>query len=176
MTDIVHSLKVDDWGRLIASYEDAINLLMCDRDLTAIELEPSPELDRFNEMCRKYDKSQEIIRAAAPLSPSVADYHKDRSSKWLSPVSKERFWDELLEKCRTTQERERFILELEEFSHRGMLGILIQLHAMIETIDAAGVVRGVGRGSSVASFILYLMGVHFINPLDHDLPISEFLK
>jgi DNA polymerase III alpha subunit len=35
---------------------------------------------------------------------------------------------------------------------------------------------GVGRGSSVASFVLYLIGIHRINSLFYNLPIEEFLK
>jgi len=34
----------------------------------------------------------------------------------------------------------------------------------------------VGRGSSVASYCLYLLGVHKINSLKFDLDIKEFLK
>jgi len=38
------------------------------------------------------------------------------------------------------------------------------------------IVYGVGRGSSVASFVLFLLGVHRINSLFYDLPIEEFLR
>jgi DNA polymerase III alpha subunit len=39
-----------------------------------------------------------------------------------------------------------------------------------------GVVWGVGRGSSVASYVLFLIGIHKIDSLYYDLPIDEFLK
>ena len=38
------------------------------------------------------------------------------------------------------------------------------------------VLWGLGRGSSVASYVLYLLGVHRINSLYYDLDIKEFLK
>jgi DNA polymerase III alpha subunit len=38
------------------------------------------------------------------------------------------------------------------------------------------IVWGVGRGSSIASFVLYLIGIHRINSLYYDLSINEFLK
>jgi DNA polymerase III alpha subunit len=38
------------------------------------------------------------------------------------------------------------------------------------------VVWGVGRGSSVASYVLYLLGVHKIDSLKYNLDIHEFLK
>jgi DNA polymerase III alpha subunit len=38
------------------------------------------------------------------------------------------------------------------------------------------IVWGVGRGSSVASYVLYLIGVHRIDSIKYDLDIREFLK
>jgi DNA polymerase III alpha subunit len=38
------------------------------------------------------------------------------------------------------------------------------------------IVWGVGRGSSVASYVLYLIGVHKINSMYYDLDIEEFLR
>jgi DNA polymerase III alpha subunit len=34
----------------------------------------------------------------------------------------------------------------------------------------------VGRGSSVASYVLFLIGVHKIDPIKYELPIEEFFK
>jgi DNA polymerase III alpha subunit len=38
------------------------------------------------------------------------------------------------------------------------------------------IVWGVGRGSSVSSYVLYLLGVHRVNSLYYDLDIHEFLR
>jgi DNA polymerase III alpha subunit len=38
------------------------------------------------------------------------------------------------------------------------------------------IVWGVGRGSCVSSFVLFLIGIHKINPIYYDLDVSEFLK
>ena len=54
-----------------------------------------------------------------------------------------------------------------------MLRILIYI---IETMRKHKLVWGVGRGSSVASYVLYLLGVHKVNSLKHNLDIKEFLK
>lgn len=174
--DVANTLDVDDWGRVVASYDQAIEVLMSGTDLGTMNIQASPQLDQYNEMCRLFDKTDEIIRPVKPLDLSPKDYHEKRAAQWITHVESTLLWDNLLAKCQTDVERERFVTELEEFAKRGMLDILVQLDAMIERIDEAKVVRGVGRGSSVASFILYLMGVHFINPLEYDLDLSEFLK
>ncbi len=38
------------------------------------------------------------------------------------------------------------------------------------------VIWGVGRGSSVASYVLYLIGIHKVDSMYYDLPINEFLR
>jgi len=38
------------------------------------------------------------------------------------------------------------------------------------------VIWGVGRGSSVASYVLYKLGVHRIDSLFYDLSVDEFLR
>jgi len=38
------------------------------------------------------------------------------------------------------------------------------------------IVWGVGRGSSVASYVLFLLGVHKIDSMYYELSVDEFLK
>ena len=47
---------------------------------------------------------------------------------------------------------------------------------MMSVIKDNNIVYGVGRGSSVSSYILYLIGVHRVNSLKFNLDIKEFLK
>jgi len=53
-----------------------------------------------------------------------------------------------------------------------MLRVLIYI---INTLQTNNVVWGVGRGSSVSSYILYLIGVHDVDSYAYDLPIEDFL-
>ena len=47
---------------------------------------------------------------------------------------------------------------------------------LVDTLRKNNIIWGVGRGSSVASYVLYLLGVHRIDSLYYDLDITEFLK
>jgi DNA polymerase III alpha subunit len=38
------------------------------------------------------------------------------------------------------------------------------------------IIWGVGRGSSVASYVLYIIGIHRINSIQYDLDYKEFLR
>lgn len=71
---------------------------------------------------------------------------------------------------------QRLIEELEAFKERNMLDLLRWLKYFVDTCENEGVVWGVGRGSSVASYILYLIGVHSVDPIKYNLDWREFLR
>jgi DNA polymerase III alpha subunit len=81
-----------------------------------------------------------------------------------------------LDQCKTEAELQRAGDELIKFQERKMFVLLQYLKYLVDTMRKNNVVWGVGRGSSVASFVLFLIGVHRINSLYYDLSIDEFLK
>jgi DNA polymerase III alpha subunit len=82
----------------------------------------------------------------------------------------------ILDQCQTDAELQRVGKELLLYQERDLFGLLRYLKYFVDTMRANGVVWGLGRGSSTASYVLYLIGVHRINSLYYDLPIEEFLK
>jgi len=47
---------------------------------------------------------------------------------------------------------------------------------MVQVMKDNHIVWGVGRGSSVSSFLLFLVGLHQINPIKYNLDIKEFIR
>jgi DNA polymerase III alpha subunit len=82
----------------------------------------------------------------------------------------------VLDQCTTEPELQRVGEELLLYQERELFGLLRYLKYFVDTMRANNVVWGLGRGSSTASYVLYLIGVHRINSLYYDLPIEEFLK
>lgn len=70
----------------------------------------------------------------------------------------------------------RVEMELELFRTRNLYPVLQLLIYIVDTMRKHNVVWGVGRGSSVASYCLYLIGVHKIDSVKYNLDIREFLK
>ena len=66
--------------------------------------------------------------------------------------------------------------ELSAFKERNMIDLLKWLKYFVDTCNKNNVVWGVGRGSSVASYILYLIGVHHIDSIKYNLEWQEFLR
>jgi len=82
----------------------------------------------------------------------------------------------VLDQCQTQEELQRVGEELLLYQERNLFSLLKQLKYIVDTWRTNNIVWGVGRGSSVASYVLYLIGVHRINSLHYDLDIQEFLR
>jgi len=66
--------------------------------------------------------------------------------------------------------------ELEEFKQRGLIPLLKYMVYFVNCMRENNVVMGVGRGSSVASYILYLIGVHKVDSVKYNLDYKEFFR
>jgi DNA polymerase III alpha subunit len=66
--------------------------------------------------------------------------------------------------------------ELEAYKARNMLDLLRWLKYFVDTCSKENIVWGLGRGSSVASYVLFLIGVHSIDSIKYNLDWQEFLR
>lgn len=125
---------------------------------------------------------------------SVDQYNKFCDELELLPISEQENWSKdfcIPERYKTLEVDEyirsiphadgpagqaRVELELELFRTRNLFPILQTLIYIVDTMQKNNIVWGVGRGSSVASYCLYLIGIHRINSLKYNLDIHEFLK
>lgn len=78
--------------------------------------------------------------------------------------------------CKTDAELQRIGQELLLFQERDLFNLLRYLKYLVDVMRSNNVVWGVGRGSSVASYVLYLLGVHKIDSMYYDLDPREFLR
>lgn len=78
--------------------------------------------------------------------------------------------------CCPKENLDRLELELRLYKKHDMLPVLKAAKYIVDTLRKNSVVWGVGRGSSTASYVLHLLGVHRIDSVKYDLPIEEFFK
>lgn len=69
----------------------------------------------------------------------------------------------------------RVAQELAEFDRRGLTNLLRTIIYVLDKFKETGQVYGVGRGSSCASFVLFLLGLHVVDPIKYDIPLEEFM-
>ena len=82
----------------------------------------------------------------------------------------------VLDLCDTQEKLQRVGHELLMFQDRDLMDLLKYLKYLVDTLKSNNVIWGVGRGSSVASYVLYLLEVHKIDSMHYDLDPEEFLR
>jgi DNA polymerase III alpha subunit len=107
-----------------------------------------------------------------PIPPKQID-----TSNWLIPQEYKAMDIEsyLVDIC-PKENYDRLIKELELYRSHKLVPVLRTMKYIVDTLRKNNIVWGVGRGSSVASYVLFLLGVHKIDSIKYDLPIEEFFK
>jgi DNA polymerase III alpha subunit len=170
---------VDDYGRVVMTADEMIDLLYSGRELTDdILAQPGDEINRYNELCRINDKLDNLIPVATPKAITPEDDHSARQKTWFVPLAYADIdvWEVLERRCSTEAERQRLCEERVEFEKRDLAPLLRLMMYLVDEFRSRKIVWGVGRGSSVASYALYLIGITKINPMQYGLEIGEFLK
>jgi DNA polymerase III alpha subunit len=153
-------------------------------------------------MWTETNTSEELIKGVLRHGPDILGQclTSDDLSKYLSRIESERLpyptpptqidpkhWfipqdycpnlvEFLYSQCTTPEQAQRVDQELELFIKNNMYDLLHVMKYVVDTLRENNVVWGVGRGSSVASYVLHLIGVHKIDSVKYNLPIEEFFK
>jgi DNA polymerase III alpha subunit len=138
-----------------------------------------PELcKQFNESVRK--NHDQITNAKVFLEDdrTQAQFDQDNQQQWFMPEEYKLYdiVDWLYCECKTIEQKDRVIEELKLYAQHNMITLLKYLKYLVDTMRQNNIVWGVGRGSSVASYCLYLIGVHKVDSIKYNLDIHEFLK
>jgi DNA polymerase III alpha subunit len=134
---------------------------------------------------QEFNKSRSELHADVPnlfgyvtLADSVEEFDLRFQRKWHMPNEYKELdiAEHILSLCTQDYELQRVAEELLLYQERDLFDLLRYLKYLVDTLRKNNLVWGVGRGSSVASYVLFLLGVHKINSLYYDLSIDEFLK
>jgi DNA polymerase III alpha subunit len=140
-----------------------------DRTLTAtkITIDSDLELEHTPNLIEYVNTQETLEQFDARLQ---AEWHMPQEYRDLDIV------EYLLQQCQNDEQLQRVGQELLLYVDRNLLPLLQYLKYLVDTLRVNKIVWGVGRGSSVASYVLFLLGVHKIDSIYYDLPITEFLK
>ena len=168
-------MKTDLYGQQIYTENDICELYLKDplRNLKEILVEKPIQ---FADILELSNLPNTTVYTDPQLTIDEFDYNLQNN--WLMPEEYKNFdiAKYVLDLCQNDEELQRVGEELILFQEREMFDLLRYLKYFVDTMRANNIVWGVGRGSSVASFVLFLIGVHRINSLYYDLSIEEFLK
>ena len=109
---------------------------------------------------------------------TIGEYDKENQQQWHMPDMYYEFdiLEHCLSKCTTDIETIRVLEELVEFEKRDLMKLLQWMKYFVDVCTTDSILWGIGRGSSVASYVLYLIGVHRIDSIKYNLDWKEFLR
>jgi len=171
-------IKTDDLGvprfsnrdltdMIYSGHVDKCHVVLCD---------PSDDIDKFNAAMQ--DQHLPELTKYIALDVDQKTFDGALQSEWFMPDEYKTLnvHNYVLTKCNTQEETARCAEELAEFEGRGMKLLLQYMIYLVDFMRENDIVWGVGRGSSVASYVLYLIGVHKIDSIKYDLDWREFLR
>jgi len=141
-----------------------------------IQVESNHSVSLWNKHCDSLNIKN--LSAYKDTDESKLEFDKRLSNDYLMPDHYKNFDIEkyLLQCCKTPEETKRVTAELAAFKDKNLLNLLRYINYLTHILRANKILWGVGRGSSVASFVLYLLGINRINPLKYNLDWQEFLR
>ena len=170
-------MKYDQYGQTYTTSNELCDLLYKNPalDISLFQVEDSLE---YNRSVAELHAELDLLDSYHSISQTVEEFDRVLQTNWRMPKE----YKELdiaayvLGLCKEEHELQRVGEELILYQERDLFDLLRYLKYLIDTLRKNNIVWGVGRGSSVASYVLFLIGVHKIDALYYQLDIEEFLK
>ena len=168
----------NNYGQPIYNEQDLFDLYMTNPTVKlkhavivdeVVPFDPALELENVPNLVKELTEN---------INVSVEDFDQILRSQWFMPDEYKTFdiAKFVLDQCTHEEELQRAGKELLMYEKRGLFTLLQYMKYLVDLMRKNNIVWGVGRGSSVSSFVLFLIGIHRINSLHYDLNIEEFLK
>lgn len=163
-------MKKDKFGIPIYNYTDAMEIIY--RGET--ELLQNMLFDPNDQEVIKFNK----LKLHKELEITISEFDQIMQEDLFLP---EQYFDIdvkqlLLDRCTTQKEIIRVNEEYIRYKELNLINFLKWVIYFVDVCLEHNIIKGPGRGSSVSSYILYLLGLHNINSIKYDLDFNEFLR
>lgn len=166
---------IDKFGNSIHTTKDIESLFYTHglESLSSVTVESSKEIELFekysNIILKKIDSKIYNL--------DVSEFDKNCQADWFIPEEYKNIdIEEFLVLVCPKENYQRLIDELAEYQKRNLLPLLKALKYLVDIFRKNNIIWGVGRGSSVASYVLFLIGVHKVDSIKYNLDWQEFLR
>ncbi len=175
-------MKTDKFGQILYDSSEIFDILMQDVGLTGnnsplgpfLVTDKSIDIDKTN----KVAGHNILLEYESHEKSSLEEFDSMQQEKWFMPQSYKdmNISKHVLSLCQTQAELQRCGAELLMYQERGLFDLLRYVKYLVDVMELNSVVWGVGRGSSVSSYVLYKLRLHKIDSMYYDLDVSEFLR
>ncbi len=146
---------------------DKCHIVLCD---------PTNDVDKFNEIME--EQGLPLLSKYIPIDVDQKTFDNVCQSEWFMPdkYKTTNILGYFSKMPMSTEQRDRVFDELCAYQERGMFDLLRYMIYLVDFMRENNIVWGVGRGSSVSSYVLYLIGIHKVDSIKYKLDWREFLK
>ena len=168
------------FGELIFNESDLCDLLMQGQDINSLNHVIVDNTVNLTELVGYIDQPDSLVTwtPSHNLERSVPEFHLTQQTNWHMPEEYKQLdiAEYILSLCITEAELQRCGEELLLYQERDLFNLLRYLKYLVDVMTSNKIIWGVGRGSSVASYVLFKLGVHRIDSMFYKLDIREFLR
>jgi DNA polymerase III alpha subunit len=168
------------FGELVFSENDICDLLMQGRTVNSLKNVVVDETVNIEALAKLVDRPESLLTWSFPYDAetSVPEFHLTQQMSWHMPDEYKQIdiAAYILGLCNNEAELQRCGAELLLFQEKDLFNLLRYLKYLVDVMTTNHIIWGVGRGSSVASYVLYKLGVHQIDSMFYELDPTEFLR
>lgn len=170
-------MRSDEYGHLIFDDYDLCNLVMQGKSIESLSEVLVDDSVDAQETKKFLDPAANLIQYKKP-EQSVEEFDKECQSNWHMPQEYQDLdiAEYVLSLCNSQAELQRCGHELLLFQKKDLFGLLCYLKYLVDVMKKHEIIWGIGRGSSVSSYVLYKLGVHGIDSMYYELQPEEFLR
>lgn len=171
-------VKTNKYGQVILSSDNLRELLLQGKNIGHLNVVFDDEINLFQEHQAELLKETVVFLGAPEEDLTFDEFHQKCAEEWVFPLIYQQIdvkaW--LIDKCKTQQEIERVNDEYSLYEERDLIMLLRLFIYLVDYMRKNNFIWGVGRGSSVSSYILYLIGVHRVDSIRYGFDIKDYLK
>lgn len=173
-------MKITQYSECVYNEQDLFDYVMQGNDLAQIKNLTIDKTVNLEQIAYVLENPQSLMTWTFPEDRdiSVPEFDLKRQSQWFMPDDYKTLdiAEHVLSLCSTQEQLQRCGEELLMFQERNLFDLLRYLKYLVDVMTENRLIWGVGRGSSVASYVLYKLGVHRIDSMFYDLDPQEFLR
>jgi len=168
---------ITDTGSMVAKYNLIIKLALDNKEFEHLPTEPHEDIYKYYQHKNALGDSKKWEDNGIVVGPSISSYEWNIPDTYKSIDIIDYCQKIMISKGLTDEQYiDRLSLELVAAEEKGMEDFIRALIYIVDVLRDNKKVWGLGRGSSCASLIMFIIGVNKGDPVLYNIDMGEFYK
>ena len=168
---------ITDTGSMVAKYDLIVKLALEGRPFEQLVTVPHEDIFRYHHHEKTLKQSHQWKPDGNVLGPSVSTFDWNIPDQYKSIDLTEYCQDQMFARGLVDDRYiDRLAMELIAVDDKRMEDFIRCLIYIVDTMKKNNVIWGLGRGSSCASLIMFIIGVNKVDPILYEIDMGEFYK